>query len=174
MKRYVKILLAGLLLTLICNPPASAAQTCKQTITASTPDSQFNVRVNGTVVHKPTGLMWMLCSLGQTWDGKTCSETATTYTWGAALQAASRHTFSGYNDWRLPNKNELESILEERCFSPAINANIFPATPPAYFWTSSPFVGLADGAWSIDFGYGLVNASVKSGALNVRLVRGGR
>ena len=174
MKRIATIGTPGVLLALLFFSSAAAAQTCRQTIAASTPDSKFTVRLNGTVVHKPTGLMWMRCSLGQNWDDKTCSGTASTYAWAAALQAADRQTFAGYNDWRLPNKNELESILEEQCVTPAINETMFPATPPVYFWTSSPFVGLANGAWSIDFGYGSVNATVKTGQLNVRLVRGGR
>jgi hypothetical protein len=173
MKHYLTISLAGALLAMLCQPMVVSAQTCR-TFAATTPDSKFNLRDNGTAVHRPTGLMWMRCSLGQSWDGKTCGGTAATYSWGAALQAANRQTFAGYADWRLPNKNELESILEEQCFSPAINEKVFPATPPVYFWTSSPFVGLTTSAWSIDFGYGSVNATVKSGILNVRLVRGGR
>jgi hypothetical protein len=115
----------------------------------------------------------MRCSLGQNWDGKTCRGAAATYSWGAAFQAADRYEFAGYKDWRLPNKNELESLVEANCSSPAINERVFPATPPAYFWSSSPYAGLANGAWSMDFCYGLVNASVKNGSLNVRLVRGG-
>ena len=70
-----------------------------------------------------------------------------------------------------PNKNELESIVEGRCFSPAINEELFPATPPAYFWSSSPYAAVSHGAWSVDFGYGTVNASVKSGSIHIRLVR---
>lgn len=173
MKNQKMTILAGTFLA-VTFVSMAAAQNCKQSITATTPDIGFNAKSDGTVVHKPTGLMWMRCSLGQTWDGKTCNGTAGTYSWGAALQAAKRAAFAGYTDWRLPNKNELESILEAKCGAPAINEKIFPATPPVYFWTSSPFAGLDNAAWNIDLGYGAVNASVKTGLLNVRLVRGGR
>ena len=75
-----------------------------------------------------TGLIWMRCSLGQMWDGAACSGTANTYTWQAALQAAFEINsgasnddgdglagFANETDWRLPNRNELESIVERRC-----------------------------------------------------------
>jgi hypothetical protein len=115
--------------------------------------------------------MWMRCSLGQKWAGELCSGSAAAFSWADALKAAARHNFAGYSDWRLPNKNELESIVENSCFVPAINAKVFPATPSKYFWSSSPYAGLADGAWSIDFGYGSIDASVKNDLFHVRLVR---
>ena len=174
MKRYLIVLPFCLLLAPLLVDPAVAAQTCKSSIVVTTPDIRFTLRSDGTATHTVSGLTWMRCSLGQNWDGKGCGGTATAYTWEAALQAAAKQTFAGQSDWRLPSRNELETILEESCHSPAVSERVFPATPPAYFWTSSPYAGLASGAWSIDFGYGSVNASVKSGNLNVRLVRGGR
>jgi len=173
MKAYSIFLSACLLLAMIMLPTDAAAQVCRKEIAATTPDAKFAIHKDGTVTHRPTGLMWMRCSLGQTWNGKTCSGEAESLSWGASLQAAERHSFAGFSDWRLPNKNELASIVEESCTSPAINEKIFPAAPAAYFWSSSPYAGLASGAWSIDFGYGSITASVKSGKLNVRLVRGG-
>ena len=174
MKQYLIMLPLCLLLSLVFIPGAVAAQTCKSSIVSTTPDAGFTLRNDGTAIHNVTGLTWMRCSLGQNWDGKGCGGTATAYTWEAALQAAAKQSFAGQSDWRLPSRNELETILEESCHSPAINEKVFPATPPAYYWTSSPYTGLANGAWSVDFGYGSVNASVKTGNLNVRLVRGGR
>ncbi|MBI5444187.1 MAG: DUF1566 domain-containing protein [Deltaproteobacteria bacterium] len=126
---------------------------------------------DGTVLDLTTGLQWMRCSLGQTWSGNACSGSAATHPWAEALRAADDFKFAGYADWRLPNKNELDSIVEERCGAPAINAVVFPGTPPYQFWTSSPYSGSAQAAWSVDFGFGSVNASLKTGSLHVRLVR---
>jgi hypothetical protein len=173
MKRNLMTLSASLLLAVLFLSGGAAAQTCNKSIVATTPDASFTIHKDGTVTHKSTGLMWMRCSLGQSWDGNTCRGTAGSYSWGAALQAADSHAFAGYTDWRLPNKNELETILEERCNSPAINERIFPTTPQAHFWSSSPYAGQTSGAWSMGFDYGAVNASVKSGIIHVRLVRGG-
>jgi hypothetical protein len=151
--------------------PVRAEQTCKETIIATTKDSNFTLKGDGTATDKTTGLMWMRCSLGQEWTGETCGGKAATFTWADGLKAAAGHKFAGHADWRLPNKNELESIVEGRCFLPAINFSVFPATPAAYYWSSSPYAGHATGAWSVDFGYGTVNATIKSGTLHVRLVR---
>ena len=160
-----------LLLTLVSPLLAEAAQTCDDAILATSAESSFTVHNDGTVIDTRTGLMWMRCSLGQKWDGKTCSGQAAIYSWAAGLKAAASQNFAGYSDWRLPNKNELESIVEGRCISPAINAKVFPDTPAVYFWSASPYAGQSHGAWSVDFGYGTVNASVKTGKINVRLVR---
>ena len=146
-------------------------QTCKKSIRATAVDTSFVLNGDGTAIDKTTGLMWMRCSLGQEWDGKTCSGTAAILPWTDGLIAASGYDFAGYADWRLPNKNELESIVDGSCFSPSINAEVFPATPSAYFWTSSPYAAVSHGAWSVDFGYGNVIASVKSGSIHIRLVR---
>ena len=161
------------LLSLSSPFPVSAEQTCKDSIISTTPSTNFTIHDNGTATHNTTGLMWMRCSLGQGWNGKTCQGEAAIYPWDKGLLLAEEFEFAGYNDWRLPNKNELESIVENRCFAPAINTEIFPATPPAYFWTSSPYAAISEGAWSIDFGYGTVNASVKPGSIHIRLVRDG-
>ena len=151
-----------------------AAQSCKEAIVSTTMDSGFTLNDDGTAIDNTTGLMWMRCSLGQKWDGKTCTGSPVNYTWKVGLQAGDRYEFVGYDDWRLPNKNELESIVEERCYSPAINVTVFPETPSVYFWSSSPYAGFSQGAWSVDFGYGAVNASDKDGSIPVRLVRGGQ
>jgi len=159
------------LVLLFLTTPAKAEPTCSDHIIATAPDSSFTIHKDGTVVDNTTGLMWMRCSLGQIWDGTTCSGRATIFPWAAGLKTAESYEFAGYNDWRLPNKNELESIVEGRCFSPAINDEIFPATPVAFFWSSSPYAAISEGAWSVDFEYGTVIATVKSGSMHIRLVR---
>ncbi len=70
---------------------------------------------DGTVTDVKTGLQWMRCSLGQTWQGGTCTGEAGKYTWQAAMDAA--ETFNrqggtaGYNDWRMPTKEELKTLI---------------------------------------------------------------
>ena len=170
MKRPLILTVTCLLLGFL-SLPAQAAQICSSSIPYTSPDDHFTINKDGTASDKTTGLMWMRCSLGQTWNGRSCSGEAKSFSWAEGLKAAVGYQFGGHSDWRLPNKNELESIVENRCYSPAINTRIFPDTPAAYFWTSSPYAGAATGAWSVDFGYGPVNASVKAGKVLVRLVR---
>jgi hypothetical protein len=66
MKHITKTFPVFLMLTLAFLSSAAAAQTCNKAIVATTPDARFTVRNDGTATHKPTGLTWMRCSLGQT------------------------------------------------------------------------------------------------------------
>ena len=148
-----------------------AEQNCSENIKNTSPDSDFLAQSDGVAFQKNADLVWMRCSLGQEWSGGSCQGKAKPFTWREALLAAELHSYGGYEDWRLPNKNELEFIVEESCYSPAINSNVFPETPTGFFWTSSPYVGSSHAAWSIGFDFGSVSASVKKGGLYVRLVR---
>lgn len=165
-------MLLSLLLLMFAAQSVQAA--CNNSIPASTPVGDFTVHDNGTVTHNTTGLMWLRCSLGQSWDGSTCSGSESTYTWTNALAAARSHTFAGYSDWRLPNKNELESIIEDRCYDPAVNTIIFPNTPSNWFWSSSPATNGSTLGWGIFFGNGNVTTSHKGLNNRVRLVRDGQ
>jgi Protein of unknown function (DUF1566) len=152
-----KILLVSLLVLVPLTHVA--AQTCKTaSIPASSPTTQFTDNKNGSVTNKKTGLTWKKCSEGQIWNrvnGK-CTGTAASYGWKAALNRATvinrTGGFLGKTDWRLPNIKELASIVEEQCYSPAINLAVFPATPAAWFWASSPDVGVGGVyAWGVNF-----------------------
>ncbi len=172
MRRAFLMMTTGLLLTAaFCPASASAAQKCKDTIMATSPESDYILHGDGTATQKTTGLMWIRCSVGQQWDGSVCKGTATTFTWVEALKVADLENFAGYDDWRLPNKNQLESIIEGQCVATSVNAKVFPSTQAAFYWTSSPYAGLGTGVWSVDFGYGVVTATEKSGKLHIRLVR---
>jgi len=158
---------------LLCSSNAAMAA-CVGTITASTPTADFVDHGNGTVTHTKTGLMWKQCSEGLSGTG-CATGAATWHTWQAALQLAETLNagggFAGFTDWRLPNQKELNSIVERQCVVPSINAAIFPATVSDWYWSASPYAGVATYAWSIDFGGGVNGKSVN---YYVRLVRGGQ
>ncbi|EPO2947315.1 DUF1566 domain-containing protein [Vibrio cholerae] len=143
-------------------------------ITATTPSADFTDNGDGTVTHHKTGLIWQRCSLGQSWDGSDCTGTATTFSWQQALAAGAQHSLAGFSDWRLPNKNELASIVEYRCWSPAINNQQFPNTPSAWYWSSSPDAYDSYDAWRVGFNNGLVYDGYKFNGRHVRLVRAGQ
>ena len=127
---------------------------------------------DGTVIDTTTGLTWMRCSMGQTWDGTTCTGTAGTYTWDQATALSS--TFAGQSDWRLPNVRELQTIADKSLSIPVIDAAAFPNTPASYFWSGSSYVALPSNAWGVYFFVGLSLAYLKSFYYFVRLVRGGQ
>ncbi|MDY0164674.1 DUF1566 domain-containing protein [Desulfobotulus sp.] len=170
------------LAALFFSPSLMAGTVCSGSentaITPTTPTTDFDIHADGTVTHKPTGLMWMRCSLGQTWDGSTCTGSASTHTWQGALQAAEDLNagggFAGHRDWRLPGIKELKSIVEERCYEPAIHGSVFPGMSSSWFWSSSPGAYATDDAWSLSFNYGYVYDHYKNYNYQARLVRGGQ
>ncbi|WP_084332557.1 Lcl domain-containing protein [Marinobacterium jannaschii] len=101
-------------------------------------DNHFVDNGNGTITDKASGLTWAQRDSGLAMN------------WKSALQYAERLEFAGYDDWRLPNAKELQSIVDynrspDSSNSAAIDP-LFKVTPirneggqqdfPAY-WTST-------------------------------------
>lgn len=145
-----------------------------------------------------TGLIWMRCSVGQKWDGSACQGDATRYSWGKALAVPKNFEFASYKDWRVPNHDELKSLVQcnggrtnkldkwhSQCdgdyASPTIVQTIFPQTPGNWFWSSSseiedwfwsfPFTTFGNFSWVVNFGNGLDVPSHRDDSGYLRLVR---
>jgi hypothetical protein len=165
------IIFVALLLFMATFTVTASAQICGETA-ANTPTRRFVINANATVTDLATGLVWKRCSEGQTWyenwNGAGCTGDITVFSWKGALQAGSDAVFAGANDWRLPNSKELFSLVERKCFDPAINLTVFPATPSWEFWSSSPAA-----KW-VNFRTGDVSHSDSYLSRAVRLVRGGQ
>jgi hypothetical protein len=118
----------------------------------------------------------MRCTLGQNWvsASQTCTGNPVTYPWGEALRTAKGFTFAGYNDWRLPNAKELQTIMEDRCYGPAINETVFRSETTEMYWSSSPDAYYRDNAWAVSSSYGGMGAYGKANSYYVRLVRSGK
>ncbi|MCP4297098.1 MAG: DUF1566 domain-containing protein [Proteobacteria bacterium] len=124
-----------------------------------------------------TGLMWQKCSQGQ--SNNDCSGgSATTVNWTDALsycetQIGGSGTFAGYSDWRLPNRNELESIGDDtKGTAQTINTSFFPYTISGKYWTSTSRADAPAHAWYVRFSDGSINVEDKASKFNyVRCVR---
>jgi len=128
---------------------------------------------DGTVTHVPTSLMWKRCAEGQNWDGTTCTGTAISVRWDAAIAATT--TFAGKSDWRLPIYQELLSLVDFASYNPAINAAIFPATPALNFWSAWVYADRSVGGVSpINFSYGGSLDGAMYNLYPLRLVRPGQ
>ena len=94
---------------------------------------------------------------------------ATKASWLEALKYCENLTYAGKSDWRMPNKNELASLVNYEKTNPASD---FPDITTKWFWTSSTHINNLANTWNVAFANGSVgiNAS-KNSSGNVRCVR---
>lgn len=92
---------------------------------------------------------------------------------GGFVKAVNQQGLCGKKDWRLPTREELQSIVDYGRYSPAIDETYFPYAQRDYYWSSSLYVGDPSYTWHVSFYDGVVNYNYPYGANAVRLVRGG-
>jgi hypothetical protein len=112
-----------------------------------------------TVTDHTTGLMWQKLEVTDD-DGN-----VRTMTWEEALEYCETLELSGYGDWRLPNINELQSIVDYEEGFPAIDRNIFqeiPSDSDSIYWSSTTYDFDPKHAWCLRFIDGLVYQYDKS------------
>ena len=173
---FAVLMLAGWL----AQPAASAA--AEETI-----GGRYRIGDAGaTVTDLKTGLVWQRCEFGRQWSGGRCTGNVRTFNWEQAT--AVRSDLGGATDWRLPDKDELKSIvhcsngaaapLPDRvpcgggARSPALHADAFPDATASNAWSSSSHEFSPDVAWVIVFGPGYAYYYSKLNGYAVRLVRG--
>lgn len=89
------------------------------------------------------------------------------------LQAVNHHGWCGAHDWRLPQREELRSLVDYAIPSPGptLDRRFFPNTQPQFYWSATPSANDAGEAWGIGFAFGFDYAYPKENRLPVRLVR---
>jgi uncharacterized repeat protein (TIGR02543 family) len=141
--------------------------------------STFTDNNDGTVSESVTSLMWDKCTWGQTSSDFTCATgSASTHTWGAALGVAvtaNAANYKGHNDWRLPNRLELESLVDINSVGAPTIEPAFPNTQSDSYWSSTLYPPTLAYVWYVDFSDGNTSAYDQT-SLNyhVRLVRSGQ
>jgi hypothetical protein len=105
-------------------------------------------------------------------DGGECAGSACDTT--ALVEAVNTAGYCGFNDWRMPTRDELGSISDPRKAStpPSINMKYFPLTQAGEYWSGNDYQFHWNSAWLWNFGNGLDRVEWKYSPRYVRLVRG--
>jgi hypothetical protein len=123
------------------------------------PSPRFTDNNDGTVTDNLTGLMW----------AKDANLDNGTMTWNDAIDYANNLSLgnagcsTSYTDWRLPNRNELNSLIDASNYNPVLpSGHPFANVRSAYYWSSTTFANSTEYAWSVHMNYGLMYASNKT------------
>ncbi len=138
---------------------------------------RFTDNGNGSFTDTITGLTWLgvrQCITEQTWSDAIGFSNQL----GAASEVCpALNDGSSAGEWRLPNINELRSIVDYSQQSPAFVAGIpFSGTwdgfPWGHYWSSTSFIAAPDqNAWIVDSSFGQVSVRAKSNLARTFAVR---
>ena len=128
--------------------------------------ASFSRDSSGVVADSTTGLAWQ--------DAYSDSgDTIKRATWQDALVYCEELSLGGESDWRLPNKNELFSIIDMSKYDSAISS-VFTNVTSIVYWSSTSNASDSSDAWVVSFYTGLVTRYSKTRELWIRCVRGGQ
>jgi hypothetical protein len=141
------------------------------------PSPRFNDHGNGTITDELTGLMWLkdgACLGYQDWKFGSFREVDSLNIdpLGTGCQD---YTAARYTDWRLPNVNELESLVHAGRWNTAtwLNSVGFAGVEAKHYWSStSDEINGTSQAWAVSMYTGVVEPYDKGGARPVIAVRG--
>ena len=91
--------------------------------------------------------------------------------WIQAISYCEDLSLGGHDDWRLPNRRELISIVDYAKHTPAIKESVFQNIIPSYYWSSSSYATDSSYAWTVRFSNGRANRGNKTANLYVRCLR---
>jgi hypothetical protein len=133
------------------------------------PNPRFTVNADQTVTDNMTGLIW----------SNNGNLAATTKTWQQALdyiKSLNNSSYQGHTDWRLPNRNELESLINQGQANAATLLNMqgfFNVKSLLPYCSSGTIVAYPAGIWGVGMDYGYIHSYEKWGSYYVWPVRGG-
>lgn len=118
---------------------------------------------NEVVIDTSTHLMWQ--------DDYAVEKDSTKMNWSDSIDACESLSRAGYSDWRMPNINELSTIINLNANDPAIN-NTFVYCESNVYWSSTTSTADSTRSWGINFTTGNLQSSyLKTNTNYLRCVR---
>jgi hypothetical protein len=145
------------------------------------PNPRFTDNGNGTVTDNLTGLIWLKDANAfgsRTWTNA-LTDCATLNNGEHGLTDGSVE-----GDWRLPNVQELQSLIDYGRYNPALcnaagtgqwtSGNPFTGVQSSYYWSSTTYAYSTAYAWYVYLGAGHVYNGAKGNTSCVWPVRAGQ
>jgi hypothetical protein len=136
-------------------------------------DGRFLDNGDGTVTDRCTLLMWLKRTADVNQDGQENEDDL--LQWCEALSYCGNlkfgGSFDGWDDWRLPNVRELQSIINYGRSGSSIDPAFDALAEDRSYWTSTPHANLF-GAWTVSFANEGSSIDEKSARLRILAVRG--
>ena len=141
------------------------------------PVPRFTDNSNGTVTDKLTGLVWLKdasCIDRKRWPDALAAAN------GLASGLCGLSDNSKAGDWRMPNINELNSLVSVSRWNPAVGPVLMPGGSQDIpfsrvanynYWSSTTSTAVRYQAWAVHFLLGQINPSTKKNALYTWPVR---
>ena len=135
------------------------------------PNPRFTDNGNGTITDNLTGLIWLQnanCFGEEYWEDALSECNGLSAGWCGLTDGSSA------GDWRLPNRFELESLLDLQNYDPALpSVHPFTNVLSNYYWSSTNYEHFTNSAWYVYMYDGGVGYTFKSYNFYVWPVRGG-
>ncbi|MBW3537801.1 MAG: DUF1566 domain-containing protein, partial [Actinobacteria bacterium] len=133
------------------------------------PEPRFVDEGDGTITDRLTGLIWRR-------DPKCTIHTRNGLNWPDALESVSELNTTGgvggHTDWRLPNVNELRSLLDYSQTQPPLQRegtllpDYFHSVDARFYWTSTTWAGDPSRAMGVNFEAASYITSLDKGSLH--------
>ncbi len=122
--------------------------------------ARFTDNGDGMIMDNITGLTWQQIFFNDT------------LTWEQSLTYADTLSLNGYNDWRLPNIKELQSISDVSQINPSIDVIYFNNAGNKVFWSSTTLPNITNKSWYLNTQNGITTYDFKTFRHFVICVRG--
>ena len=137
------------------------------------PLNRYTDNGDGTVTDEATTLTWAKdpSQIGGEWTQAV--NTPKAHNWATYISMCEALSYGGKDDWRMPNMQELNSIIYFANKSPALDKTKWAHIENSQYWASTTYANDTLYAWLVDMFDGKSNKIIKSGVCYCIPVRGG-